>query len=54
MRIAFAGGQKRAGVTDHIEETIPLDGRKAPDLNVILGFQQSPDAVEFYKRFRGR
>ena len=54
VRIAFEGGQKRAGVTDHIEETIPLDGRKASDLNVILGFQQPPDVVEFYKRFRGR
>jgi hypothetical protein len=54
VRIAFEGGQRRAGVTDHIEETIPLDGHKAPDLNVILGFQQSPDVVAFYKRFRGR
>jgi hypothetical protein len=54
VRIAFAGGQKRAGITDHIEETIPLDGRKASDLDVILGFQQNPDVVAFYKRFRGR
>lgn len=54
VRIAFEGGQKRAGVTDHIEETIPLDGRQASDLDVVLGFQQSPDVVDFYKRFRGR
>ena len=46
--------QKRAGVTDHIEETIPLDGRKGSDLNVLLGFQQSPEVVDFYKHFRGR
>jgi hypothetical protein len=54
VRIAFEGGQKRAGVSDHFEETIPLDGHQPADLNVIVGFQQSPEVVEFYKRFRGR
>ena len=54
VRIAFEGAQKRAGVTDHIEETIPLDGRKGSDLNVLLGFQQTPEVVDFYKHFRGR
>ena len=54
VRIAFESTQKRAGVTDHIEETIPLDGRKGSDLNVMLGFQQSPEVVDFYKHFRGR
>jgi hypothetical protein len=54
VRIAFAGAQKRSGVTDHIEETIPLGGRKGSDLNVLLGFQQSPEVVDFYKHFRGR
>ena len=54
VRIVFEGGQKRAGVTDHIEETIPLGGRAGADLNVLLGFQQDPDVVEFYKHFRGR
>ena len=54
VRIAFDGPQKRSGVSDHIEETIPLGGRKASDLNVLLGFQQSPDVVDFYKHFRGR
>jgi hypothetical protein len=54
VRIAFEGTQKRAGVTDHIEETIPLGGRKPADLNVLLGFQQSPEVVDFYKHFRGR
>ena len=42
------------GVTDHIEETIPLGGRKGTDLTVDLGFQQSPEVVDFYKHFRGR
>jgi hypothetical protein len=54
VRIAFEGTQKRSGVTDHIEETIPLDGRKGADLNVLVGFQQSPEVVDFYKHFRGR
>ena len=54
VHIAFEPNQKRAGVTDHIEETIPLGGRKGSDLNVVLGFQQSPEVVEFYRRFRGR
>jgi len=54
VRIVFEGSQKRAGVTDHIEQSIPLDGRKGSDLNVLLGFQQSPEVVDFYKHFRGR
>ncbi|HEV2100195.1 MAG TPA: hypothetical protein VGR45_14890 [Stellaceae bacterium] len=54
VRIGFEPNQIRAGVTDHIEETVALAGRKATDLNVLLGFQQSPDVVDFYKHFRGR
>jgi len=54
VRIAFDTSQKRAGVTDHIEETIPLGGRQGTDLTLDLGFQQSPEVVDFYKRFRGR
>ena len=54
VRIAFEGTQKRSGISDHIEETIPLGGRKGSDLNVLLGFQQSPEVVDFYKHFRGR
>jgi hypothetical protein len=54
VHIAFDSAQKRAGVTDHIEETIPLDSRKGADLNVLIGFQQSPEVVDFYRHFRGR
>ncbi len=54
VRIGFEGTQKRGGVTDHIQQTIPLGGRKGSDLNVVLGFQQSPEVVDFYKHFRGR
>lgn len=44
----------RAGVTDHIEETVPLAGHKGSALNFLVGFQQSPEALDFYKHFRGR
>lgn len=54
VRITFDPNQIRAGVTDHIEEAVTLAGHKATDLNVLLGFQQNPDVVEFYKNFRGR
>jgi hypothetical protein len=54
VRIVFETPQKRSGVTDHIEETIPLGGRQATDLNILVGFQQSPEVVDFYKKFRGR
>jgi hypothetical protein len=54
VRIVFDTPQKRAGVTDHIEETIPLGGHKGTDLSVDLGFQQSPEVVDFYKHYRGR
>ncbi len=45
---------KRAGVTDHVEEDIPLAGHAPGDLNIMIGFQQSPEVVDFYKHFRGR
>ncbi len=54
VRIVFDTPQKRSGVTDHIEETIALGGRQAADLNILVGFQQSPEVVDFYKKFRGR
>ena len=54
VSITVPVGTRRSGVTDHIEETIPLGGRPPSDLNVIVGFQQTPDVIEFYKHFRGR
>jgi hypothetical protein len=54
VQIAIPPGTRRAGVTEHIEETIPLGGRPASELNIVLGFQQGPEVVEFYKHFRGR
>jgi hypothetical protein len=54
VHIGFNPTGVRAGVTDHIEEVIPLAGRKGSDLTLDLGFQQSPEVVDFYQRFRGR
>jgi hypothetical protein len=54
VRIAIPPDARRAGVTDHIEETIPLAGRPPGELSIVLGFQQTPEIVEFYRHFRGR
>jgi hypothetical protein len=54
VRIAFDPDQVRAGVTDHIVETIPLSGHTGSDLSLLLGFQQDPEVIDFYKHFRGR
>ena len=39
---------------DHIEETIPLAGRPASAVSIVLGFQQGPEVVDYYRHFRGR
>jgi hypothetical protein len=54
VHIVFPPDKPRAGVTDHIEETIPLNGLKGSELTVDVGFQQSPEVVDFYRHFRGR
>ncbi len=54
VHIPFEAGQRRSGITDHIEETVALGGRTPSDVSVVLGFQQSPEVVDFYKHFRGR
>jgi hypothetical protein len=54
VRITFEPDQVRAGITDHVVLTIPLGGHKGTDLNLLVGFQQTPQVVEFYKHYRGR
>jgi hypothetical protein len=54
VHIAIAADARRSGVTDHIEETIPLGGRPPGELSIVVGFQQSPEIVDFYRHFRGR
>lgn len=54
VHITVPVGTRRAGITDHVEEWIPLRGNSPADVRVVLGFQQSPEVVQFYKNFRGR
>jgi len=53
VHVDIAANARRAGVTDHIEQAIPMTASLA-DTNIIVGFQQSPDVVDFYRHFRGR
>ncbi len=54
VHIAIPADARRAGVTDHIEETFSLAGRPLGEVSIVLGFQQSPEVVDFYRHFRGR
>jgi hypothetical protein len=54
VHISIPATARRAGVTDHIEESIALSGRPPGQLSIVVGFQQNPEVVEFYRNFRGR
>lgn len=54
VQIALPAGARRAGITDRVEEWVHLGGRPPADIRVVLGFQQSPEIVQFYRNFRGR
>jgi hypothetical protein len=54
VHVVFPKEALRAGVTDHIEELIPRSAGRGSDLAIDVGFQQTPQAIEFYKHFRGR
>lgn len=54
VHIAIPANAQRSGVTDHIEETIPLAGQPPGALSIVVGFQQGPEIIDFYKHFRGR
>jgi len=45
---------KRGGVSDHVEVAFATGGRPMSDLTIDVGFQQTADAIEFYKKYRGR
>jgi hypothetical protein len=52
VRIVIPADARRAGVSDHVD--VPLPGGVPGELSIVLGFQQSPDIVDFYRNFRGR
>ena len=54
VHVTVPSGSKRGGVNDHVEIAFPTGGHPLSDLNISVGFQESPQAVEFYKNFRGR
>lgn len=54
VHIDIPADARRAGITDHIEEVIPVGAVPANQLNIMLGFQQGPEVVDFYRHFRGR
>ena len=54
VHVSAAPDAKRAGVTDHIDVAFSTGGRPLTDLSLMVGFQLSPDAVQFYKNYRGR
>ena len=54
VHVAFRKDAIRGGVTDHIEELIPASAGRGGDLAIDVGFQQTPQAIDFYKHFRGR
>ena len=45
---------KRSGVNDHVEVAFSTAGRPLSDLSLMVGFQLSPGAVQFYKSYRAR
>ena len=54
VHVVFQKEALRAGVTDRIEELIPPTAGRGSDLAFDVGFQQTPQDIEFYKHFRGR
>jgi hypothetical protein len=54
VHIDVPADARRAGITDRIEEVIPAGAAPPNQLNIMLGFQQAPEVVDFYRHFRGR
>jgi len=54
VHVTVAPDAKRSGVTDHVEVAFATGGRAISDLNIMAGFQLTPDAVQFYKNYRAR
>jgi hypothetical protein len=54
VQIAVPADTRRAGITDRVEEWVYPGDRSPADIRVLLGFQQSPEIVQFFRNFRGR
>lgn len=54
VHIDLPANARRGGVTDHIEQAIPMTPGGMADINIVAGFQQGPDVIDFYRHYRGR
>jgi hypothetical protein len=54
VHITLPDKAKRSGVNDHVELAFAMGGRPVADLNLTAGFLQTPQAIQYYKNFRGR
>jgi hypothetical protein len=54
VHVAVPPGEKRGGVTDHVEVAFATGGRPTSDFSLLVGLQIAPEAVEFYKHYPGR
>ncbi len=51
----FKANQQRAGVTEEIDQAIPLAGQvQAEDYDILVGFQLSAEQLEYNRRSRPR
>ena len=51
----FKTNQQRAGVTEEIDQAIPLAGKvQAEDYDILVGFQLSAEQLEYNRRRRAR
>jgi hypothetical protein len=54
VHVTVPQAAKRGGVSDHLEVDFNTGGQPVTQLNITVGFQESPQAIEFYKNYRGR
>jgi hypothetical protein len=54
VHVTVAPTEKRGGINDHVEVVFNTGGRALSDLDIMVGFQDTPDVVDFYKHFPGR
>jgi hypothetical protein len=54
VRVSIPERARRSGVSDHVEVVFPTGGRPISDLQITAGFQQTQQAIQYYKNFRGR
>lgn len=52
-RIPFKEGQRRVVVGDEFEQTIPLNGRRTTDFEILVGLEVPPDQLEKIRQQRG-